>query len=251
LVDSKIAIPATDSNAFVLFDMVDDTYSVHRIGNQNNAFSAVCFDGTDYWFAPRGNGAIVRWNPITKTCIELTHFPKGYIPCFGSYLSILAAGNDIWMFPCFANKVVKINRSNNEISVGEPFQEFCDMDAYENGLSPKENFLFAYNIDNTIYAYSVKARSLLIFDTESQELLKVQCEISKSSKLYNLLKECIAERLTSETISETEMFDLVDFIDLLTSNRLERLSTSDSDTSKNATSGTAIYNFCKSEVAGV
>lgn len=62
VVGKHIYAPCCRGNAVLVFDMETYEYKIHEVGDKGSRFSSICYDGEDFWLAPRSGDNIVRWN---------------------------------------------------------------------------------------------------------------------------------------------------------------------------------------------
>lgn len=69
-VESKLYIASCQKNEVVIFDMDNFNFETVVIGNDDNKYSGIAWDGESFWLSPRHNSSIVKWNPNGNTLRE-------------------------------------------------------------------------------------------------------------------------------------------------------------------------------------
>ena len=67
-----------NNNNVLIFDMDLEKGEVAHIGKDNNGIMDMCECGKDFIMASRKSGAVVKWNPVSKTTEEYTEYPKDF-----------------------------------------------------------------------------------------------------------------------------------------------------------------------------
>lgn len=111
LKDGKVYAPLTKGNAIVVFDIMNKTFDVHIVGEKGDSFSSICYDGENFWLAPRKLNNIILWN-------EEKDFSKKYkfedldMPSFGD---IVLIHDEIYLLPFGGKNVIALDKCTRNI----------------------------------------------------------------------------------------------------------------------------------------
>lgn len=74
--DKWLYTPMIQSNRVLKLDLDTENYELIALGNSNNQYAGIAWDGRYFWFPPRGNGVYVKWDG-GKEIMEY-RLPKGF-----------------------------------------------------------------------------------------------------------------------------------------------------------------------------
>lgn len=178
---SRLAAAAFRTNAVVEIDTKSGAATVHPIETGGQGFSSICFDGTHFWLAPRGEGPVIRWRP-DENANTYSQFPKGYEPA--EYSRIQYAAGYVWMLPQLGGSALKIDIRDGSMAPAEPFQSICELD------KPGANFYLVHAEGDMLYTWSGKEREFCMLDCATGEVQKAILQLTAQD----------AERLTQSHI---------------------------------------------------
>lgn len=115
MVMDKLYIPSGRGDLLLIFDMSTGKHEVCRIGDGKGGFSAVCYDGEDFWFAPLSEGAVVQWNENSRKCISYDCFPDGFVHADHGINDIVFWDDTVILLPGASNMFLGINRQTGVI----------------------------------------------------------------------------------------------------------------------------------------
>jgi hypothetical protein len=162
--DSLIVAAACCANAVVMFNMKTTSSVVYKVGRDGYGYSGICFDGNDYWLAPRHDGPIVRWNSEMNACREYTDYPAGFSGARGGFCNINYAGGYVWLFPFLANMALKINPRDGHILAADEFQIGCEN---KNTRLFKDNCILSRTSGERLYVHTNDSRRFIEFNCET------------------------------------------------------------------------------------
>jgi hypothetical protein len=156
--DNKLMIPSRCSNHVIEFDMRTKKSIVREVGEKEYKFSAICFDGGNYWLAPMASTPIIKWNPDTglyKTFEDYINDKIHDLYCAPFYLD-----GYVWFISRYANQSLRIIVKTTDTQTDEVIiaEEFPTVSTGGNGWA--ENYYFALNTRSGIFAYNA-AKGLL------------------------------------------------------------------------------------------
>jgi hypothetical protein len=179
--DNNLLLAASaTSNLVVEFNMETENISVHRVGNDENNFFGMEYDGNDYWLIPNKSKAIVRWNRITGQTFEYSNFPEGFISGNNAFFSIIDCKDYMLAFPKHANMIVRIDKDTGIMSEYKLPLHYKEGERKEPYYSWPNNYYFVKKADDrNILALTAYDSSLLLIDTETQTCVSKKCIIEK------------------------------------------------------------------------
>ena len=71
VVDTKLFAPFANANAVLELDCVSLETVIHSIGEEQQGYGGICFDGDSFWLAPRKHNNVMQWNVHTKKVRKL------------------------------------------------------------------------------------------------------------------------------------------------------------------------------------
>jgi hypothetical protein len=164
VVESEIAIVIHRANAVMFFNMETCSYKIKSIGEKNEEYATICFDGQNYYITSYYEKYIVKWNRQTDEILKI-RFPHSFSRKknkIGNFFIQYLNGN-IWLFPASANNAYKINTNTYEITelpeLTEHFEN-KDLDFYYLNFSCKKNSIYAPTLSKGIAEYNTDTREL-------------------------------------------------------------------------------------------
>jgi hypothetical protein len=153
------------ANATVLFNMETCTSEIIGLGRKKEGFSRVCRCGDIFWFARAYSPSVLKLNLATREFKEIGDFPAGFGREAGAvnFSGLLYEDGFVWMFPSAANMVLKINVSDDSVSMADGFQDECGH-AYSGNGYLDINYMCALADGNAIYAFAAKTKKLIRYD---------------------------------------------------------------------------------------
>ena len=262
VIDSLIWFASQQSNEVISFDMETGVSKKYAIGDKEYKFSAICFDGENFWLAPYllAGTPLIKWNPekgILEKIKEIYKFGKEFCPDdshLNSWFAPFYGNEHIWMISYYAKESIKINVKTNVTSIAEEF-EYKTINPFAKKFdfaTLVNNKLYAYReFDETLieYCFETKQRREIIIKYNEKDIKELETIIKFSSKVNEDEKNI----LDTYRYFETSMFNLNDFIFCVSSDcydealskkyigsfvRNENLNT-------DGTAGKAIYDFIK------
>lgn len=164
LLDKYIYAPLCGKNAVVKFDTENKHTDIIQVGSEDCTYSGICHDGERFWLSPRQNGPIVQWNEKKNIWKEYNNFYQR-----GGYNDIICIGDDIFLIPGSAEKLLKVNRNSEKCVVVD-----CD-----DSIS---NHMCQCVVRNYIYFFSAYNAYLYIYDLSSNRVIKEQLQLSENIK---------------------------------------------------------------------
>ena len=133
--------------------------SVHKLGDGENSYSMICFDGTDFWILNDCGDLFTIWNKYRGIIdrVNLTYA--------GRFHHIFCVGDAIWRIPCNGNLTCDVIYKNNR-KVNNPIQ----LQVKENEQRSVNRFfktndaaLCIKKQNESIFVYSTQRDSCLLY----------------------------------------------------------------------------------------
>jgi len=120
-VGSEIVLNLFVSNELMFFNMENLTYQFYKIGEPDERYFGVCYDGEHYWVAARTGNYIVKWKRETQS-YEKIEFPD-YVRVGDSinYQALIYANGYVWLIPHQASAALKINVRSHSVYKANEF----------------------------------------------------------------------------------------------------------------------------------
>lgn len=188
-IDSEILLPFWQGNKIMKFDMDDCSYKVIGVGESDNHYAAITFDGKFYWLAPKNKIAVYKWDGENEIQI-INNFPINFETRYGiRHLEKTAEG--ILVFPLCGNMIMEIKNNGTVKKVFslkmKPEKPVLDFQLADNNFldySVYNNLLYTYSIfDGFIYCINLKTKELMQFKAllTSNYILEVREELKRKS----------------------------------------------------------------------
>jgi hypothetical protein len=252
LIDDTIVLAFHNSNALVFFNTKDNSYNIKSVGNINNKYGALCFDGTHLWLAPFFDGAIVRYNPRTDECFEINEFPAGYKPMMFNFIGIIFDGAYLRLTSGRCKTALKVDPKNLTVSVDNEFQQFIESENGNWGDSGIPQYFYSYSKDNIIYAFSYARSSMITYNTQTRESKEIPIFITAKERrrIHNDAgKIGLYKRFEEPLIHETDADTLNCFLEFALNESTNVYKTNENtDDSLEQTAGKRIFDNVKNTV---
>ncbi|HWT73632.1 MAG TPA: hypothetical protein VN258_02790 [Mobilitalea sp.] len=145
------------------YDYNNNIFDYYEVNCNAKSFGDITFDGTDFWILPNGNDNILRWNSQSKTVTEInifTEIEKADENIL--YHKICYINGGVWLIPCFADVIIRIDVENLEII----------KISYENIAG----FSKDYDSAQTFNDYVIHDNNLLLFPYKSNAIVSIDVE---------------------------------------------------------------------------
>jgi hypothetical protein len=254
------------SNTVVSFDMETGISTTYGVGKKGYKYNGICFDGEDFWLSPHvtTNTPVVKWNPITGAIKEISEIYKFGDTTFHqpedlrhSWHQIIYAEGHVWLFPSFAQHVIKIDSNTNTVGIANEFESDC---IEKIGSSQIRKFDLVAETDGMLYAYQEHSETFIEYDFDTkirrESVIQYDAEILKKLKpiveSYFLPNADTNNSVYSCYYYENSVVNLVDFISHVASNSegmevkdCRSLPIKDTNMNMDGTIGNTIYTYLK------
>lgn len=169
-------------NSVLKLDLNSFKWEFVKVGNKENKYSGIAWDGCHYWLSPRKFGSVVRWDG-DENAIELS-IPYGEKKETLLYAGVCCAGGKV-IFPA------KDGRYTLEIDVKEPHNVRC----------VSEQYLFYKKTDEGKIIYGKPDGELAVFCMDGT-VKRMKCAISFADVLIQCKikeKPPFAEKIMEST----------------------------------------------------
>lgn len=167
------------SNVVLKFSMETGQYSVSKVGKETNTYMGMAADEEYCWLILYDSPNVVRWNRITGETEEFGQFPKEFEAGSIPFKNILDFGNELYMVPCHANHICKLDKKTGKISFAEfllPYKEGTYLSEFYARIAA--NYDFAKKISEyEIMALSLYDDSLVVLNVNDKSCQKIPLRI--------------------------------------------------------------------------
>lgn len=200
MVMNKLYIPSGRGDILLIFDMFTKEYEIRRIGIGEDGFSAVCYDGNDFWLAPLSMGAVIRWNEKAGKYTVYDNFPDDFVKADHGINDIVFWHDTVILFPGLSNMLLVINQQTDEIvELGYKLRNMSSVSQYIQ--------------ENTLYAFSGSEDILIVFDGDIHCLEMLSIEAPQN-------EDCCLEKI--DYIPENRIDTVKEFIYIFPENSTKR-----------------------------
>lgn len=203
MIGTKVYTADNNSNMLYQYDTSDDSCTGKRIGTQENRYWGVKKAGNYFVLPHLERRAITLWNEENGEITELTQFPDGYA-CLErhAYLDMFEKNGEIYIFPFYANMILKVNVENKRIMQAFPELYFKGDYTVESETFSSYTYLSAKRYGDFVWTYVIDKKRWRIFDLNTMSLQEspiFEIEDSEHKKLFEqLLDENDCDKLFCE-----------------------------------------------------
>ena len=108
---NMLYVASGNNNNVLLLDLDSEKGEIKRIGELNNGMMDMCEFGEDFVMAPRKNGAVVRWNPMTNEIHEYNKYPEEFESGNIVFIYSYQYDNQIILVPDHANTGIRLSEN--------------------------------------------------------------------------------------------------------------------------------------------
>jgi len=251
VIDNTILLAICGTNAVVEFNMDTGDSNVYKVGSDGNRYRDISFDGESYWFTPRHNTSVVKWNRYTGETHEynvLIYENKDIqFPFSGGFYH----SGYYWLLPIRAKHAIKINIQTDEVSVADEF-ELSYSSEEEKAVT---KYWFSQVIGDSCFAYN-EAKTVLVeynfkSNTRREENIHFSERTIKQIKSFPYIREIKQIKTVYDCCYfENKDIGLESYLYFIVNND-DCLRLKNNDIPKNVianfngVSGQAIYNYVK------
>lgn len=205
IVETKIYMVGSGSNNVYRYDFTNHSYIKKNVGDKSNKFWGIKKAG-QYFVLPRlDKKVIILWNEENGKVIELTKFPEHYAYSEGrAYLDMFEWKGDMYIFPFYANMILKIDVENKLIT--QAFSDILCMPNYDTNTEgfSSETYLCVGRYQNYIYAYATYKKCLQIFDLDAISIQDISLSEIKKEEHKKLVENILNNEIYAESFCEVE-----------------------------------------------
>lgn len=103
------------SNAVLAFNLDTNSYKWYRVGNENDKFSGITYDGKYFWLAPRMYGDAIRWDGSNEDRYAINDFEPRTVMCF---TGIVCDDDKRIIIPNLGYSFLYIKNNNEDVFTG-------------------------------------------------------------------------------------------------------------------------------------
>ncbi|WP_199731768.1 WD40 repeat domain-containing protein [Cohnella endophytica] len=124
IIGSEVVASTLLTNELLFFDIENLQHQFYAIGENDERYFGVCFDGEHYWLAARTQNYIVKWNRQTQKRIKI-ELPSGIKTgqaC--NFQALVYANGYVWLFPQQTDRTLKVDIHSNAVQIASMFDEY-------------------------------------------------------------------------------------------------------------------------------
>lgn len=129
--DNKIYMPSCRDNKLYVFDCVNKSFAIHKVGDENDRFSGAIKKGDYIWIAPRRGDKVIRWSELNDESESIYIEADGYKQ---SYSNIFEYYNDIRLLPMGGMEMRYDSERNTFIPVEYDKVDGCSITNMKDGI---------------------------------------------------------------------------------------------------------------------
>lgn len=199
-IENDILLTFWQGNKIMKFHMDDGSYEVIEIGEQERAYSSICYDEKGYWIADK-NIPQIYWTENNKCVSCIKSFPVEFKYKNGFH-HIEKVKNGLILFPLFGNMILELNLQTMEI------HKFLYLNIeYPNYLKVNLGGYSFYN--GKLYLYSQVEKEIYCIDLSDKSICRIKSQLLKDD--IKKVKEEVSKNTEVERgkiTLEAENFDL-------------------------------------------
>lgn len=205
VIGTKVYMVDKNSNILYQYDTRDDSYTTKTIGEQDNRYWGAKKAGRYFVLPHQEKPAITLWDEESGETIELTKFPQQYT-CYEelAYLDMIESDGNIYIFPLYANMILKVDVENKQIVQGfESIFLNVDYSANSERIS-EEIYLCVKKYGNYIYAYAAFKKCWQIFDFTAMCVQDIPFAGIKKREHKDMIENILNDEVYEESFCQGE-----------------------------------------------
>lgn len=119
LIDNEyLLMPSQQSNQILAFNIKDKSYKYYEIGNDNDTFWEIMYDGLDCWVTTRTGRKIIRWNMQSQEEVYYDQFPSECGDCeYESFGGMIDIGERVIFLQRNSNYSITLEKNTGEMTI--------------------------------------------------------------------------------------------------------------------------------------
>lgn len=205
-----------NAHAVLEFNLCNKNVRIFNVGE--TGYSTIAYDGEEFWLAPRGIGAIVRWNPKNENIHFYRNFPMNYHQ--GSAVGSFCFGDYYWIFPECANMVLKVNIHTGDIKESTLFSDICNA-PYSIYSIWNASFIYCKKKENVVTLCTGRSSEICCLDLISgvvrKKTIKMPMEVRADyeMRIQNKYEKFLKKESERSVHIESSWYTLMDFMDYI------------------------------------
>lgn len=194
------------NNSILKYNLEEDYFEWVAVGNKNNRYSGIAYDGINFWLSPRTSSPIVRWNGDTD--IEEFELPSMLQGDINYFFGVFYDNNSLIFPNMIKPPTIRIDKKSNSFSVINKvikFQKTIGSDIIiqnsNSELTVKSDVLlkqFTLEIDyNTIKDFYISKK--MKFDLPD---LMLEGDYIDVEAFLNLIQNDVSDKIISSNIGQ-------------------------------------------------
>ena len=210
--DNTLYCPFYQKNLMFKFDLKSEKIEICEIGKENDIFMSIKFDGENFWLIPNHIQEIGCWNEAKNELVYIGDFDKKlkFLNSVAPFLTSIIVKDNIYILPCFADEVLKIN-------INSKSSEVLNLNHYKADTLIKKDIFWKYGgikvLNDYIALFPTNSEDILLIDSNSIVKKKIKSKFPKGYTKENLNTE--ESRNEFGDLLEENLFGLYEFINKL------------------------------------
>jgi hypothetical protein len=186
-----LLMPSQQSNQVLAFNIKDKSHKYYEIGNENDTFWEIMYDGVDCWLTTRTGNKIIRWNMLTQEEVYYDQFPIECGDCeYEPFSGMIDIGECVIFLQCNSNYSIKLDKSTGEMNIikalnTNPFLKGSETPKYVHG--------YMLNCSDAMIPSNTSDGGVAIYNVYTDEVEWKQIEADIDELIVQTMKNKIAE----------------------------------------------------------
>lgn len=167
----KILIPCMESNAFFEFDMSNHKWKIRKIGQEDNCYINILYDGKRYWLLGYKKAILTVFDNITSLTISLPCESKSQVDI---YHWMYDKNGYIYIIPLRENGILKVDKQTLKVTKTSLFNTYfydCDISV--------DRFWTVKEFDNKIILFPVFRNTIVFLDLSDGSIREIPMQKHK------------------------------------------------------------------------
>lgn len=197
VVESKVYLPALQSNHLIEFDMESGQYQFYEVGGKDNRYYGVYRVDDMFVLLSLNKGSAVFWN--MDSCEEVTYCTECPLD-----KQVCVIGSNVWILPSSTKTIYRIDSKNKEV------KEF-----FIDNMNDNENDIpYVKDYEGKLYFCNTKGDWFRISDERQsgKEMEKIQQRLEEPRPFEDLTERVRCDFTGKKLIAEKEIYNIEDLI---------------------------------------
>ncbi len=186
-----LLMPSQQSNQVLAFNIKDKSYKYYVIGDENDTFWEIMYDGTECWITTRTGEKIIRWNPLTQDEIHYSQFPNDCGDCqYEPFSGMIDIGKYVIFLQRKSNYSIKLDKLTGTIVVIAALKRNPFLKA---GESPEYVHGYMLDNDNIVIPSNTSDGGIAIYNVHTDKVEWKQIKVETDELILEVMEKTIGE----------------------------------------------------------